>query len=77
MKSDELREVLRSLTFVGYGGAAFGDNERLWAMENSIALKNMYGSTEMGFTMLSENDPTILHPLEVPGLVHEFVIPDV
>lgn len=32
----------------------------------------MYGTTEMGITMICESDALIFHPLKVPGLVYEF-----
>ncbi|GJJ14466.1 hypothetical protein Clacol_008730 [Clathrus columnatus] len=73
MKNDDLRVALKSLNFVAYGGSAFGDNERFWAIENGIPLKNIYGTTEFGIAMVSENDPTILHPIKLPGILHEFI----
>ncbi|GJJ14467.1 hypothetical protein Clacol_008731 [Clathrus columnatus] len=76
MVNSELRAALKSLSFVGCGGSVFGDNERLWAMELGILVKNIYGTTEMGVTMLSGRDPIILHPFKLPGFVYEFIDQD-
>ncbi|GJJ14464.1 hypothetical protein Clacol_008728 [Clathrus columnatus] len=75
MANDELLAAFRSLKLLPYGGAAFGENERRWAVEHDIPIVNLYGSTEMGITMKSKHDPTILHPLEAPGLEYEFINP--
>ncbi|GJJ14476.1 hypothetical protein Clacol_008740 [Clathrus columnatus] len=73
MKNSELRAVLKSLNFIACCGSVFGESERLWSMELGIPIKNWYGMTEMGITMVSAgHDPIILHPINVPGLVYEF-----
>ncbi|GJJ14477.1 hypothetical protein Clacol_008741 [Clathrus columnatus] len=72
MKNSELQAVLKSLNFIACCGSVFGENERLWSMELGIPVRNWYGMTEMGITMVSEHDPIILHPINVPGLVYEF-----
>ncbi|GJJ14468.1 hypothetical protein Clacol_008732 [Clathrus columnatus] len=76
MTNDELKVALKSLNFVAFAGAALGDSEREWALENGIQLKNIYGSTELGVIMISKDNPAILHPVKLRGLVYNFISQD-
>ncbi|KAI0034282.1 acetyl-CoA synthetase-like protein [Vararia minispora EC-137] len=66
--------LLRSFDQVLYSGLPLAAEAEKWAYENSVRLKNLFGSTEVGAMMVSQggNDSraSLLEPL--PGTVYEF-----
>ncbi|KAJ3823060.1 hypothetical protein F5880DRAFT_1482940 [Lentinula raphanica] len=71
----KLLAMLASLDEVLYSGMPLSQPEQEWALQNNIRLRNLFGSTECGATLMSVGgtgkDRTLLRPLD--GVSYRFV----
>ncbi|GAW07974.1 amp- ligase [Lentinula edodes] len=71
----KLLSMLANLDEVLYSGMPLARSELEWALQNDIKLRNLFGSTECGATLLSiggaGSDATLLRTLE--GVSYQFV----
>ncbi|KAJ3868747.1 acetyl-CoA synthetase-like protein [Lentinula novae-zelandiae] len=71
----KLLSMLANLDEVLYSGMPLARSEQEWALQNDIKLRNLFGSTECGATLLSiggaASDATLLRTLE--GVSYQFV----
>ncbi|KAJ3800479.1 acetyl-CoA synthetase-like protein [Lentinula aff. detonsa] len=71
----KLLSMLVNLDEVIYSGMPLPRPEQEWALQNNIKLRNLFGSTECGATLISiggtGSDATLLRPLE--GVAYRFV----
>ncbi|KAM0359866.1 hypothetical protein ACHAPY_006256 [Fusarium culmorum] len=60
-------EMLQSLDSINFAGQVLEPKDKAWARENGLKLINLYGSTEIGLSMMSSSTSPHVSPLPGSG----------
>ncbi|RGP73703.1 4-hydroxybenzoate-- benzoate-- ligase [Fusarium sporotrichioides] len=66
-QSGPLLKALRSLDRINFAGQVLEPRDEAWAHQNGLKLINLYGSTEIGLSMVSSSTSPHLSPLPESG----------
>lgn len=68
-----LLKALQGLEYILYGGGALDPTDEAWACSQGLHLVNVFGSTEIGIMMISEDTTNPSYLTNLPGSTYEFV----
>ncbi|KAJ4319804.1 hypothetical protein N0V84_006185 [Fusarium piperis] len=68
-----LLKALQGLEYIMYGGSALDPTDEAWACSQGLHLVNVFGSTEVGVMMISEDTTNPSYLTTLPGSTYEFV----
>ncbi|KAM0420436.1 hypothetical protein ACHAPT_011728 [Fusarium lateritium] len=68
-----LLKALQGLEYIMYGGSALDPTDEAWACSQDLHLVNVFGSTEVGVIMISEDTTNPSYMTTLPGSNYELV----